>query len=59
MPDTMMGTLVDYLARSLVDDPDSVAISEHSDGDRITIRLDVAEDESRSGSMSRRTTGAR
>ena len=45
MADTMMGVLVDYLARSLVDDPDSVTVSENSDGDRITVRLDVAEDD--------------
>ena len=43
MPETMMGQVIEYLAKALVDDPDQVKITETDDGDRIVIRLDVAE----------------
>ena len=43
MPETMMGQVIEYLAKALVDDPDQVKITESDDGDRIVIRLDVAE----------------
>ena len=38
-----MGQVIEYLAKALVDDPDQVKITETDDGDRIVIRLDVAE----------------
>lgn len=38
-----MGQVIEYLAKALVDDPDQVKITESDDGDRIVIRLDVAE----------------
>jgi predicted RNA-binding protein YlqC (UPF0109 family) len=40
---TMMAHLVDYLAKALVDNPDEVQVQENGDGDRVTVRLDVAE----------------
>jgi len=40
---TMMADLVDYLAKALVDNPDEVQVQENGDGDRVTVRLDVAE----------------
>lgn len=43
MPETMMGQVIEYLAKALVDEPDQVKITESDDGDRIVIRLDVAE----------------
>lgn len=45
MAETMMGEVVEYLARALVDSPDDVRITETEDGDRIQVRLDVAEDD--------------
>ena len=39
----MMAQLVEYLAKALVDNPDDVRVEEHRDGDRVEIRLDVAE----------------
>ena len=39
----MMVTLVDYMARSLVDNPDDVEVTERDEGDRIIIHLEVAE----------------
>jgi len=45
MADTMMGEVVEYLARALVDHPDDVRITETGDSDRVTVRLDVAEDD--------------
>jgi uncharacterized protein len=42
---SMMAELVEYLAKSLVDEPDGVQVTEHRDGDRVTVRLDVAEDD--------------
>ncbi len=38
-----MGQVIEYLAKALVDEPDQVKITESDDGDRIVIRLDVAE----------------
>ncbi len=40
---SMMVTLVDYMARSLVDNPDDVEVTERDEGDRIIIHLEVAE----------------
>ena len=38
-----MKELVDYIARSLVENPDEVETTEEWDGQRFLIRLDVAE----------------
>jgi predicted RNA-binding protein YlqC (UPF0109 family) len=38
-----MVTLVDYIAKALVDEPDQVRVSEERRGDRVVVRLDVAE----------------
>jgi predicted RNA-binding protein YlqC (UPF0109 family) len=35
--------LVEYLARQLVDDPTQVRVDEYRHGDRVTLRLHVAE----------------
>jgi predicted RNA-binding protein YlqC (UPF0109 family) len=40
---SMMADLVEYLAKALVDEPDEVRVQETGDGDRVNIRLDVAE----------------
>jgi uncharacterized protein len=40
---SMMVTLVDYMAKSLVDEPDEVEVTERDEGDRIIIHLQVAE----------------
>lgn len=41
---SMMADVVEYLAKALVDEPDAVVVQERrSDGDRVTVRLDVAE----------------
>ena len=45
MPETMMGEVIEYLAKALVDHPDDVLITENIDGDRVQVRLDVAEDD--------------
>ncbi len=37
--------LVEYVARSLVDDPDSVTVEAHEDRDGTVIELHVAEDD--------------
>ena len=39
----MILELVEYLAKSLVDDPAAVRVSEKADGDSVTIELSVAE----------------
>ena len=39
----MMLELVEYLAKSLVDDPSAVRVSETVEGDNVTIVLNVAE----------------
>jgi predicted RNA-binding protein YlqC (UPF0109 family) len=41
----MMGEVVEYLAKALVDHPDDVRVTENVDGDRVQVRLDVAEDD--------------
>lgn len=38
-----MKELIEFLARSLVDDPDAVQVEEEQDGDRIIYRLYVAD----------------
>jgi predicted RNA-binding protein YlqC (UPF0109 family) len=40
---SMMAGLVDYLAKALVDNPDEVKVEEREEGDRVIVRLDVAE----------------
>ena len=40
---TMMADLVEYLAKALVDNPDEVRVQERREGERVVIRLDVAE----------------
>jgi hypothetical protein len=35
--------LIEYVARSLVDDPEEVRVTEERDGDRIVLHLQVAE----------------
>jgi predicted RNA-binding protein YlqC (UPF0109 family) len=42
---SMMADVVEYLAKALVDDPEAVQVQERRDGDRVTVRLDVAEDD--------------
>jgi hypothetical protein len=42
---TMVAELVEYLAKALVDKPDEVRVTETRDGDRVSVRLDVAEDD--------------
>lgn len=40
---SMMAEVVEYLAKGLVDNPDEVRVTETDDGDRVVVRLDVAE----------------
>lgn len=42
---SMMSTVVEYVARGLVDNPDEVKVTEFDDGHRVVVRLDVAEDD--------------
>ena len=42
---SMMGNLIEYIAKSLVDEPDDVQVTEHDDHGRIIVHLDVAEDD--------------
>lgn len=42
---SMIAGLVEYLAKELVDDAESVRVSEHREGDRVVVRLDVADDD--------------
>lgn len=42
---SMMAEVVEYLAKALVDNPDEVKVTETDERGRITIRLDVAEDD--------------
>jgi predicted RNA-binding protein YlqC (UPF0109 family) len=35
--------VVEYLAKALVDNPDEVKVTEDASGDRVVVRLDVAE----------------
>lgn len=41
----MMAGVVEYVAKGLVDDPESVSVSERDEGGRVVVRLDVAEDD--------------
>ena len=43
--ESMMGELIEYLAKNLVDNPDDVVITETGDGDRVQVRLDVGEED--------------
>jgi predicted RNA-binding protein YlqC (UPF0109 family) len=45
MAETMTGELIEYLARALVDHPDDVRVTETIQGDRVTIHLDVHQDD--------------
>lgn len=45
MAESMMGNVVEYLAKALVDSPDEVRVTETNDGDRIVVRLDVGDDD--------------
>lgn len=40
---SMMAEVVEYLAKGLVDNPDEVRVTETDEGDRVVVRLDVAE----------------
>lgn len=40
-----MKELIDYIARGLVDDPDSVDVTTHQDGDTLVVELEVDEDD--------------
>jgi hypothetical protein len=40
---SMMAEVIEYLAKGLVDNPDEVRVTETDDGDRVKVRLDVAE----------------
>jgi predicted RNA-binding protein YlqC (UPF0109 family) len=45
MAETMTGELIEYLAKALVDHPDDVRVTETIQGDRVTIHLDVHQDD--------------
>jgi predicted RNA-binding protein YlqC (UPF0109 family) len=38
-----MKELVEYMAKAMVENPDEVVVTEHEDGHRIIIHLDVAD----------------
>ena len=40
-----MSEIVEYVAKSLVDEPDEVKVTEQEGGDRLIIRLDVADND--------------
>jgi predicted RNA-binding protein YlqC (UPF0109 family) len=40
---SMMATVIEYVARGLVDEPDEVRVSEREEDGRTIVRLDVAE----------------
>ena len=40
-----MKELIEFLARSLVDNPDAVQVTEEQDGDRVIFRLHVADED--------------
>jgi predicted RNA-binding protein YlqC (UPF0109 family) len=42
---SMMAEVVEYVAKALVDNPESVEVTEERDGDRVTVHLQVAEDD--------------
>lgn len=37
--------IIEYIARGVVEDPESVRVEERRDGDRVVVRLDVGEDD--------------
>jgi predicted RNA-binding protein YlqC (UPF0109 family) len=41
----MMGEVIEYVAKGLVDNPEEVRVTETRDGDRVEVRLDVGEDD--------------
>lgn len=43
--ESMMGELIEYLAKNLVDNPDDVVVTETGDSDRVQVRLDVGEED--------------
>jgi len=45
MAESMMGEVIEYLAKALVDKPEEVRVTETEDGDRVQVRLDVAEED--------------
>ena len=45
MAESMMGEVIEYLAKGLVDNPEEVRVTETRDGDRVEVRLDVGEDD--------------
>ena len=40
-----MKELIEFLARSIVDNPDAVQVEEEQDGDRVVLRLYVADED--------------
>ena len=38
-----MRELVEYMAKAMVENPDEVVVTEHEDGNRVIIHLDVAD----------------
>ncbi len=42
---SMMANLIEYVAKSLVTEPDEVRVTEREENDRVIVRLDVAEDD--------------
>ena len=40
-----MSEIVEYVAKSLVDEPDEVKVTEQEGGDRLIIRLDVTDND--------------
>lgn len=45
MENTNLAELLTYVAKSLVDNPDAVAVNEVRDGDTLTLQLRVAKDD--------------
>ncbi len=42
---SMMSDLIEYIAKSLVDDPEEVRVTEHDENGRLIVHLDVAQDD--------------
>ncbi len=42
---TKMGTLIEYLAKALVEEQDAVAVDERDEDGRVIVHLDVADDD--------------
>ncbi|MBH77331.1 MAG: RNA-binding protein [Dehalococcoidia bacterium] len=40
-----MSDLIEYIAKSLVDDPEEVRVTEHDENGRLIVHLDVAQDD--------------